>query len=177
VYSFCPETPVPELVPFESVTCTTTVPAVANAGVVTVMSVELTTTTLVPAPAAPKLTVAPETKPVPVNVTGVAVLVAPLLGFTSVTVGGATYVKSSAGAFTAEVPCEVVTSTFTVPAEPAGDVTVISVEVTTVTLVPAFEPKATVAPAIKFVPVNVTGVPPAVEPEDGDTPVTVGTPP
>ena len=48
-----------------------------------------TTVTLVAA-AAPKLTVAPETKPVPVMVVGVPPAVEPAVGLTAVTVGAAT---------------------------------------------------------------------------------------
>ena len=45
---------------------------------------------------------------------------------------------------------------------------------TTTTLVAAAEPKVTVAPAAKFVPVIVTAVPPATGPLLGDTLLTVG---
>jgi hypothetical protein len=45
---------------------------------------------------------------------------------------------------------------------------------TTVTFVAAVEPKVTVAPAAKFVPVMVTAVPPATGPLFGDTLLTVG---
>jgi hypothetical protein len=48
---------------------------------------------------------------------------------------------------------------------------------TTVTFVAAVEPKVTVAPAAKFVPVMVTAVPPPVEPLFGLTLLTVGTGP
>ena len=75
----------------------------------------------------------------------------------------------------ADVPPGVVTVTSTVPAAPAGEVTVIVVEFTTVTPVPAFAPKFTVAPATKPVPVTVTEVPPAMGPASGETAVTVGT--
>jgi hypothetical protein len=68
-----------------------------------------------------------------------------------------------------------VTRTSTVPAAPAGEVTVIEVEELTTTLVPAFAPNATAAlVVVKFVPVTVTDVPPDVGPEVGLTPVTVG---
>jgi len=46
----------------------------------------------------------------------------------------------------------------------------------TTTLVAVVPPKVTVAPAAKFVPVIVTEVPPLVEPEFGETAVTVGDP-
>jgi hypothetical protein len=68
------------------VTVTVTAPALP-AGVVAVMDVPLTTTTLVAA-AAPNVTVAPETKFVPVIVTAVPPAVDPLFGLTLLTVGG-----------------------------------------------------------------------------------------
>jgi hypothetical protein len=70
------------------VTVTVTAPALP-AGVVAVMDVLLTTTTLVAA-ADPNVTVAPDTKFVPVIVTAVPPVVGPLLGDTPVTVGGTT---------------------------------------------------------------------------------------
>jgi hypothetical protein len=51
---------------------------------------------------------------------------------------------------------------------------VIVVLPTTVTAVAALPPKITVAPAAKFVPVMVRAVPPVVEPEFGETLLTVG---
>jgi hypothetical protein len=45
---------------------------------------------------------------------------------------------------------------------------------TTLTLVAAAVPNVTVAPAAKFVPVIVTGVPPAVDPLVGEILLTVG---
>jgi hypothetical protein len=44
---------------------------------------------------------------------------------------------------------------------------------TTLTFVAAVPPNVTVAPVIKFVPVIVTGVPPAVDPLFGETLLTV----
>jgi hypothetical protein len=70
------------------VTVTVTAPVVP-AGVVAVICVPLTTTTLLAA-ALPNVTVAPATKFVPVTVTAVPPAVEPLLGLTLVTVGGAT---------------------------------------------------------------------------------------
>ena len=68
-----------------------------------------------------------------------------------------------------------VTVTSTGPAVcAAGEVAVIDVEPFTVTLVADFPPKLTVAVAVKFVPLIVTVVPPAVDPVAGVTPVTVG---
>ena len=70
-----------------TVTVTVTAPAYP-AGVVAVIDVPLTTTTLVAA-ALPNVTVAPATKLVPVMVTAVPPAVDPLPGLTLVTVGGA----------------------------------------------------------------------------------------
>jgi hypothetical protein len=70
-------------------------------------------------------------------------------------------------------PLPFVTVTLTAPAEPAGVVAVIWVELTTVTAVAAALPKVTVAPARKPVPVRVTAVPPAVEPLAGEMPLRV----
>ena len=74
-----------------TVTATVTPPALP-AGVVAVIWVALTTTTLVAA-AVPKLTVAPLAKFVPVMVTIVPPAAGPIFGETLVTVGGATYVN------------------------------------------------------------------------------------
>ena len=68
----------------------------------------------------------------------------------------------------------VVTVTLTAPAACAGVVAVIVVLLTKVTPVAADASNFTVAPAAKFVPVIVTDVPPAVDPELGLTPVTLG---
>ena len=67
-----------------------------------------------------------------------------------------------------------VTVTATVPADPAGEIAVMEVALTTTTLVAALPPNVTEAGAVKFVPVIVTGVPPAGRPAFGDTFVTVG---
>jgi hypothetical protein len=68
-----------------NVTVTVTAPAVP-AGVVAVIDVLLTTTTLVAA-VLPKVTVAPDAKFVPVIVTAVPPAVGPAFGLTLVTVG------------------------------------------------------------------------------------------
>jgi hypothetical protein len=74
---------------------------------------------------------------------------------------------------TALVPPEVVTVTSTVPVLPAGAVAVIEVALVTVK-VAAVAPKLTAVAPVKFIPVTVTEVPPAVGPEDGLTPLTAG---
>jgi hypothetical protein len=152
------------------VTVTVTAPAVP-AGVVAVMVVLATTTTLV-APAVPNVTVAPTTKFVPVMVTVVPPAVGPLFGETLVTVGTPIYVHP----FGRLPLCPLtVTVTVTEPAFPAGVVAVMVVLVTTTTLVAGVPPNVTVAPAAKFVPVIVTADPPPVGPPlSGDTLTTVG---
>jgi hypothetical protein len=75
----------------------------------------------------------------------------------------------------AEVPPGVVTVTSTVPAEPAGEVAVTLVALTTVTPVAAPLPKLTVTGAMNPVPVIVTSVPPASGPAVGEISVTGGT--
>ena len=72
------------------------------------------------------------------------------------------------------VPAGVVTWTSTVPAAPAGAVTVIDVALKAVTL-PAVAPKLTTGvPGVKLEPVIVTSVPPAVVPVFGLTDATDG---
>jgi len=71
------------------------------------------------------------------------------------------------------VPPSVVTLTLTVPV-PAGDVAVIWVAEMTMNDVAAVAPKVTAVAPVKFVPVIVTDVPPAVGPAVGETDVTVG---
>jgi hypothetical protein len=68
----------------------------------------------------------------------------------------------------------VVTATSLVQAGSAGDVTVIDVALLITRFVAVVAPKLTAVAAVRFVPVTVTEVPPAVEPEDGLTEVTVG---
>ncbi len=75
-------------------------------------------------------------------------------------------------ALVVEVPPGVVTVMSTVPAAPAGEVTVMVVGETTVTPVPGLAPNLTVAPVTKPVPVTVTEVPPAVGPAFGATEAT-----
>ena len=82
--------------------------------------------------------------------------------------------KWSLGALVAEVPPAVVTFTSTTPAEPAGEVQVIEVAVLEPQEVPALVPNCTPEAAVRLVPVIVTLVPPAVGPDTGETPVTVG---
>ena len=71
------------------------------------------------------------------------------------------------------MPPAVSTVTSTVPEEPAGLVTEIDVLDTEVTM-PALPPKSTAVSPLRLVPVTVTNVPPTVDPDGGDTPLTVG---
>ena len=71
-------------------------------------------------------------------------------------------------------PFAFVTTTLTAPAACDGVVAVIEVLLATLTFVARVVSNLTVAPALKFVPVIVTEVPPAVGPEFGETDVKVG---
>ena len=72
------------------------------------------------------------------------------------------------------MPLGWVTVTSTVPAAWAGDVAVIEVGLTTVNDAAATPPKLTLVAPVKFVPLMVTLVPPALEPVFGLMLVTVG---
>lgn len=74
------------------------------------------------------------------------------------------------------VPFDVVTKTLEAPAVPAGVVAVILVALTTKKLVAATPPIVTPVAPVKSVPVMVMAVPPAPDPVEGETLVTVGTP-
>ena len=88
--------------------------------------------------------------------------------------GGATYVNPPVSVAFGLTP--VATTTSRGPAVPDGVVQVIEVDETTTTDVHELPPMVTVAPDMKFVPVIVTDVPPAVVPEVGEMLVTVGGP-
>ena len=88
--------------------------------------------------------------------------------------GGATYVNPPVSVAFGLTP--VATTTSCAPAVPDGVMQVIEVDETTITDVHELPPIVTVAPEIKFVPVIVTEVPPAVVPEVGEMLVTVGGP-
>ena len=72
------------------------------------------------------------------------------------------------------LPLVVVTTTLTEPAVPGGTSAVMLVPLTTVKLVAATPPNVTPVTLEKFVPVIVTVLPPDVQPELGETEVTVG---
>jgi hypothetical protein len=67
-----------------------------------------------------------------------------------------------------------VTTMLAEPTEPAGVVHVLADVDTTATFVHATPPTVTAEALVKFVPSIVIPVPPAVGPESGETPVTVG---
>ena len=121
----------------------------------------------------PKVTALAPLKFVPVIVTLALPTAGPELGERLVTVGAATKVNWSA-ADVALVPPTVVTLTSTVPALPTGVVAVIWVAELTVNPLAAVAPKVTAVAPVKFVPVIVTVVPPAVGPAVAVMLVTVG---
>ena len=61
-----------------------------------------------------------------------------------------------------------------IAALPAGTIALMEVGLLTTKLVAWFEPTATVASEVKFVPVIVTLVPPELGPDEGSTAETVG---
>ena len=67
------------------------------------------------------------------------------------------------------VPLGVVTTTLFAPTDPAGVTAVMLVDETTTTLVAATPPTVMLVAPIRFVPVIVIAVPPAVEPVAGET--------
>ena len=81
-----------------------------------------------------------------------------------------TVYQSYVNAFAAVVvPPGVVTATLFAPAVPAGVTAVMLVEETTTTFVAAMPPTVTLIAPVKFAPVIVIAVPPAVAPEFGVT--------
>ena len=155
------------------VTVTSTVPE--PAGAVAVIVVSLLTLNNV-AGMAPKFTADAPVKFVPVIVTDVPPAVEPDGGLRPVTVGGGggVYVNWSLELM-ALVPWPVVTVTSTAPRIPAGAVALMVLSFCTAYVVAAMPPKFTADAPVKFVPVIVTDVPPAVGPEDGLTALTMGT--
>ncbi len=161
-------------VPAGVITVTSTAPATC-AGDVTFIDVAETGVNAVP-PMPPKLTTVAPVRLAPVIVITVPPAIGPEVGDSDVTVGGAavvTKVKKSPVA-TAEVPPGVVTFTSTPPAACAGEVAVIEVALMKLKPAAAVPPNDTPVTPVKLVPVIVTTVAPAVEPEVGDSDVTVG---
>ena len=77
---------------------------------------------------------------------------------------GTTYVNALAKL---AVPLGVVTATLCAPTVPAGVTAVTLVDETTTTLVAATPPTVTLVAPVRFVPVIVIGVPPAIGPDIG----------
>jgi hypothetical protein len=153
---------------------TSTTPA-ELAGLATVHSMELKQKPDVPAtPPNRMLLVGPYGNPVPAILMSVPPVVNPLLGATSVTVGGVTKLYSSAVDAVEFRPAEVAMTSST-PSDPDGVVIVqdVLLEQSTPVARPA-TPNVNVLPARKPEPVTVIGVPPADDPTAGLTEVTVG---
>ena len=158
---------VPDLVavPPAVVTATLLAPTVP-AGVVAVMEVALTTTTLV-AKAPPIFTLVAPVKLVPVMVIVVPPVVGPEVGLTFVIVGsGVMYVNALA---LVAVPPAVVTATLLAPVVPAGVLAVTEVLDITAMFVASMPPTVTLVAPVKLVPTTVMVVPPVVGPEVGLT--------
>jgi len=166
-------------VPFAVVTVTLAGPvaAVAPIAKLAVIVVALTTVTLLTVtPVFEMLTVAPETKFVPVRVTGTVVPCAPLVGLMEASVGAAGLTVKTAGA--EETPA-IVTVTLAAPraaVAPIVKLVVIVVELTTLTLPTVTPPfvMPTVALETKFVPLSVTGTVVPCTPAEGEMPDSVG---
>ncbi len=152
------------------VTVTSFTPAVP-AGVIAVMLVALTTTTLV-AETLPTFTLVAPVKLVPVMVIEVPPSVVPDVGETLVMVGsGVMYVNALESI---AVPPAVVTATLLAPAVPAGVFAVTEVLDTATPFVAATPPIVTLLAPVKLVPVMEIVVPPSVVPDVGARLVRVG---
>jgi hypothetical protein len=167
------------LVPPLVVTVTFAAPSVALAAMVNVAVICVVLTTVTALTAIPVLlvaTVAPETKLVPVRVTGAPAPRTPVAGAMVLSVGGGGLTVKMAGAL---VPPLVVTVTFAPPSVALAamvNVAVIRVALTTVKALTAMPGLlvVTVAPRIKFVPVRVTGTLVPWTPLVGPTDASVG---
>ena len=161
------------LVPPVVVTVTEPVAALPPMLKVAVIVVGLTTLTLVTVTPVGALTVAPEIKPLPVNVTGTVALCTPPEGLIEDSVGIGEPTVNGTGLL---VPPAVWTlTTPLVAASPMLNVAVIVVGLTTLTLVTVMPLGApTVAPAMNPVPVKVTGTDASCRPLEGLTEDNVG---
>ena len=162
------------LVPAGVVTVMSTVPAASGGEMAVTCVPEYTVKDA--AATDPKSTAVAPRKFVPVIVTEVLPLVDPETGETPVTVGGAPVwkVNRSAEDVALVPPDGVVTVTSTIPAASGGEVAVTCVDESTVKEAAGVVPKSTAAAPVKSYPLMVTEAPPAVDPYDGDTPVTEG---
>jgi hypothetical protein len=150
---------------------TITVAAPASGGVVAVIWVALTTVNVGAATPSKVTAVAPVTKFVPTIITVVPPGVRPYAGVILVMVGIAVYVYAFVPV---AVPPGVVITMVTNPNAWAGAVAVICVSLTTVRAVAAVPPRVTPVVPIRFVPVIVTLLPPAIGPAPGAMLVKVG---
>ena len=141
------------------------------AGVFAVMVVAFTKTTFVAA-ISPIFTLVTPVKPVPVMVMAVPPRFDPTAGLTALIVGARTICVNAP--VLVAVPPVVVTATILAPAAPAGVIAVMEVSLTTTTLVAATPPTFTLLAPVRFAPVIVMAVPPAVDPETGLTLEIVG---
>ena len=165
-------TPVPVMDPPGAVITTFAVPAVP-AGEVAVISVSLTTLRFVAA-VPPMVTSVAPVNPVPVMVTDVPPAVVPEVGEILVSVGANAVNVNWSAEEIVDVPTDVVTVISTVPADSAGEVAVIELSLTNVSDVAWVSPKVTASTPVNPLPEIVTDVPPAVVPDVGEMPVTVG---
>ena len=133
----------------------------ALAGVTTVIEVALVLTIVVPA-VPPNVTADVPVKLVPLIVTVVPPAIGPADGTKLVIVGVPTNVNADGAAIT---PPEPVSVTVIVLAATAGVTTVTEVALTLVIVVPDDDANVTAEVPVKFVPVIVTVVPPAVGPD------------
>jgi len=112
-------------------------------------------------------------KPVPVTVIAVALVLIPVDGVMLVTAGAAANVNWSDNPIV-DVPLGVITVISTVPV-PAGEVAVIDVSVGVPVIIPGVLSNFTAVTPVKPVPETVTRVPPTNGPDFGEIPVTAGT--
>ena len=141
-----------------------TPPAVGRAGVIQVIMVALTTVSDVASTPSIVTEVAP-VKSLPLRVTNVPPFVLPDSGNTPVIEAGVTNVKE-ANVLLGPPPVRTITPK--APAGLRGVIQVIVVSLTTLTLVADFKPNKILLAPLKFVPVIVTLVPPALGPNAGE---------
>jgi hypothetical protein len=165
-------TPVPVTDPPGAVITTLADPAVP-AGVIAVISVSLTTVTLLAA-VPPIVTEVAPVKPLPVMVTEVSPAVVPDVGEMLVNTGAGAVKLYWSAEEVVDVPTDVVTVMSTVAAASAGLIAEIELSLTNVYDVACVSPKVTASTPVNPLPEIVTEVPPAVVPDVGEMPVTVG---
>ncbi len=122
----------------------------------------------------PNRTVVPAVKPVPSTVTTVPPCAGPVSGEKELTVNGVGATKVNAAAAVALVPSRFSTVTLATPAACGGVTAVRTSSLRLSMLSAAMLSNSRTAPLRKFVPVMVTGVPPAIGPLLGTTAMIVG---